>query len=329
MGQKIIPISLRLNKKKNWHSQWFADKIEYSSLFFFDFEIRKYFISLLNYKTFQLIKLNIFKTSKNINIYLYIHQIPPYNCRTLNFDKILIKLNAFYTKNHIKLFIHRIKITDISLVKKDMKKIFFLIQKTNRMNKNIKKILFIFTYAFYTKNINLISEYIKKSLTRKKTHKKIINSINRVLEVYFKIFSNILGYRLQIKGRVNGIKRKKKLVFQKGKIPLNSVKYDIKYNFNEFKTPSGICSIKFWVLFSPLKKRIIKVYQIPKNKPLFKQNKYVTYQTPQKNSLLYSRYKQPSFYKQREMKKKNKMKKEKEMKKENKKLYVIPKKNKV
>jgi len=60
------------------------------------------------------------------------------------------------------------------------------------------------------------------------------------------MFSNFKGYRLQFKGRLNGSKRKKKLVYQKGKIPLNTLKYDIKYHFNEFKTPSGICSIKFW-----------------------------------------------------------------------------------
>ena len=40
------------------------------------------------------------------------------------------------------------------------------------------------------------------------------------------------------------------MVFQKGKIPLNTFEYNIKYHFNEFKTPSGICSIKLWVFFN-------------------------------------------------------------------------------
>ncbi len=26
MGQKIIPISLRLKNRKNWHSQWIVEK---------------------------------------------------------------------------------------------------------------------------------------------------------------------------------------------------------------------------------------------------------------------------------------------------------------
>jgi ribosomal protein S3 len=45
------------------------------------------------------------------------------------------------------------------------------------------------------------------------------------------------------------------MVFQKGKIPLNTLKYDIQYHFNEFKTPSGICSIKLWVFFKPSNKK--------------------------------------------------------------------------
>jgi hypothetical protein len=41
-------------------------------------------------------------------------------------------------------------------------------------------------------------------------------------------------------------------MYQKGKVPLNSLNCNIKYHFTEFNTPSGICSIKFWVF---LKKR--------------------------------------------------------------------------
>ena len=43
MGQKIIPISLRLNKNQNWHSKWTVDTKEYGHLLHFDLEIRKYF----------------------------------------------------------------------------------------------------------------------------------------------------------------------------------------------------------------------------------------------------------------------------------------------
>ena len=112
--------------------------------------------------------------------------------------------------------------------------------------------IYNFSYALYTKNISIISQFIKQSLEKKKSHKKQIRLINNILQEFFKMFSNFLGYRLQFKGRLNGSKRKKKLVYQKGKIPLNTLKYDIKYHFNEFKTPSGVCSIKFWVFLKKI-----------------------------------------------------------------------------
>ncbi len=50
MGQKIIPISLRLKDKKNWHSQWIVDKKNYSEILHFDLEVRKYIETLFNNK---------------------------------------------------------------------------------------------------------------------------------------------------------------------------------------------------------------------------------------------------------------------------------------
>jgi ribosomal protein S3 len=91
--------------------------------------------------------------------------------------------------------------------------------------------IYSFSYALYTKNINIISNYIRETLQRKKSHKKFIVNINKTLEQFFQIFSNFLGYRLQFKGRLNGSKRKKKLVYQKGKIPLNTLKYNYIFQY--------------------------------------------------------------------------------------------------
>ena len=72
MGQKIIPISLRLNKNENWHTKWIVEKNEYSNLLHFDLEIRKYFENIFNYKNLKLIKLNTLKTIKKYK-YLYLY----------------------------------------------------------------------------------------------------------------------------------------------------------------------------------------------------------------------------------------------------------------
>jgi ribosomal protein S3 len=133
MGQKVIPISLRLNKNENWHSKWTVSKNEYSNLLHFDLEIRKYFENIFNYKNFKLIKLNIVKISKNINIYIYIHE----NQQSKNlksFNKIINHLNSYYKEHSIKIFIKKVKLKDLKLLKNNIGKIFRFIRKNNKIN---------------------------------------------------------------------------------------------------------------------------------------------------------------------------------------------------
>ena len=116
MGQKIIPISLRLNKNENWHSKWIVEKNEYSNLLHFDLEIRKYFENIFNHKNLKLIKLNTVKTSKNINIYIYVRQHSK-NFYRLPYNKIVNHLNLYYKNNNIKLFIKNVKLKDLKILK--------------------------------------------------------------------------------------------------------------------------------------------------------------------------------------------------------------------
>ena len=252
MGQKILPLSLRLQKKKNWTSNWIVSLTNYPTLLHFDLEIKKYFINICNYKNFKLIDIKIIKISTNIYIYVYIQKNSK-NFYQFALRKLITQLNIYYPKQNIKIFIKNIPFYEFWNLRKNLQKIFYKIKKRNRINKSFKKMIYNFSYAFYTKNISIITFYIKQNLERKKTHNKFIYKIDNLLQEFFKMFSNFIGYRLQFKGRLNKSKRKKKMVFQKGKIPLNTLKYDIQYHFNEFKTPSGICSIKLWVFFNPTK----------------------------------------------------------------------------
>jgi small subunit ribosomal protein S3 len=251
MGQKIIPISLRLNKRKNWESKWIVEKNEYSFLFYLDLEIRKYFLNLINNKEIELINLNIKKKSNNINIYIYLNHKRKsnriYSLKKKNSKRLINKLNLYYPNYYFKIFIIKVKINKNKKERKYFQKIFNNVKRRYRINFYNKQMIYSFTYAFFTKNINIILILIKKLLENKKIHKKLIKNINNILEIFFILFSNILGYKLQFKGRLNGYRRKKKIIYQKGKIPLNTLKFNIKYNFNEFKTPSGICSIKLWI----------------------------------------------------------------------------------
>ncbi|CAN5687523.1 30S ribosomal protein S3 [soil metagenome] len=47
MGQKVNPISMRLQLNKNWRSKWFADKRDYASFLTQDLNVRKLIIDKL------------------------------------------------------------------------------------------------------------------------------------------------------------------------------------------------------------------------------------------------------------------------------------------
>nr|YP_010886817.1 ribosomal protein S3 [Paralagenidium karlingii]WJH17927.1 ribosomal protein S3 [Paralagenidium karlingii] len=254
MGQKITPISFRLNKNENWNSHWIVEKNKYSNLLHLDLEIRKYFEKVFNFKKFKLAKLNILKSSKNIYIYVYFHKLCVKNYKT-SFSKLKKILNLYYKEHNIKLFIKRFRVRN-KKTKKKIKKMRALMNSLRNSQKNyhymnyhFKQFVFNFMFMYFSKNIEIFSNFIKQQLQRKKIQKKQMFHLNNNLEKFYRIFRDFLGYRLQFKGRLNKSRRKRKVVYQKGKMPLSTLKHNIQYSFNEFKTPSGICSIKLWLFF--------------------------------------------------------------------------------
>ena len=103
--------------------------------------------------------------------------------------------------------------------------------------------------AFYTQSAELISTYLVKNLQKNPKHRQYLQNIDKVLNKQFNIFDNCLGYKIELKGRVNGAARSRKISLKSGKAPLTTLKYKIKYDFKEILTPYGICSLKVWLFF--------------------------------------------------------------------------------
>lgn len=104
MGQKIIPISLRLKNKKNWHSQWIVEKKNYAEILHFDLELRTYVETLLNNKKISTLQIKINKISKNLYIYIFVHNT--FKKKILNNQSnILLYLNSYLeNKYNVKIF---------------------------------------------------------------------------------------------------------------------------------------------------------------------------------------------------------------------------------
>jgi len=173
MGQKIIPISLRLNKNKNWHSQWVVEKNNYAEILHFDLEVRKYIETILNKENIKVSKINVNKISKNLYIYVFL-QNSPFLKKTLKDKvKIISHLNAYLNhKYNIKLFILK---TNLNLIQyqKSISFIFKYLKKKQKINFKLKKVIHIFNFAIATGKMNMISKLIQQNLEKKKFIKVI------------------------------------------------------------------------------------------------------------------------------------------------------------
>ena len=263
MGQKILPISLRLKNKKNWHSQWIIDKKNYSEILHFDLEIRKYIETLFNNKKKAIAQIKINKISKNLYIYIFVNN---YFKREIlkKKIKILYYLNLFLKNQYnIKIFILKTHFK-LNKYQKNLRILIKYLKKKKKKNKKLLKFLSICQIAFNIGKMNMISKYICRTIKKKKIHKGYLNFINKILKEFYKMNSKILGYKLQVKGRLNKSKRKRKFIYQEGQVPLSTLKKNVQYTFDEFITKSGVCSIKIWFYLKDIK----KIKKLIKNKKI-------------------------------------------------------------
>ena len=269
MGQKIIPISLRLKNKKNWHSQWIVDNKNYAQILHFDLELRKYIETLFNNKKLSTLQIKVNKISKNLYIYVFIHQNLTKKIFKNKKINILTHLNNYLNNEYnVKIFILKSNFKVLQYRSNLRYYIYKYLKKKKKKKKDRKvlKFLNIFHIAFTLIKMNILSKYITRTIKKKKNNRGYLNFINRILKQYYKMNPKILGYKIQIKGRINGSKRKRKNTFQEGCIPLSTLNKDIKYTFDEFITKAGICSLRMWFYFKTLKKN----YQITKLKKINK-----------------------------------------------------------
>jgi hypothetical protein len=99
----------------------------------------------------------------------------------------------------------------------------------------------------------LLSKYIAKYfklLHRTRKINKFLLFLTRFVELTGSVSFNNLkvkGLKIQIKGRFNGAPRSKKRVFEKGRVPLQTVSSKINYSLTHINTSYGVFSVKVWI----------------------------------------------------------------------------------
>jgi len=310
MAQKVIPISFRLNKLKNWESSWISEKKDYSKFLHFDLELRKYVETLFtkNLNELYFNKVFIKQNSNTIYIYIYVYsgnyklnyllkrkkeeiekniqKIFPkelannFKLSLINTNQLIYKKKRnfkFYKKKRLtykqkyKLSLFKTKYFSKYFPKNQFPEVYENLNLTKfkfrRYKKRKKKKIFnfqimkitrILNAAIAVKNAEILSIFLERNLRKQKKHVMYVR--RNVITILSKIFEknkHFIGYRIQLKGRMNGKKRKQKASFQEGPIPLSKIDSDIKYSYKRALTRYGICSIKVWLVFNKKKKDVI------------------------------------------------------------------------
>lgn len=251
MGQKTIPQSLRLNYLKNWQSDWSLDKNNYAKLFYLEYTVRQYLQKFCKRNSLSIHKIKLIKNDQTLNLYLHFYDLK-------REENTLLKTFQPEFEGYVNRYLATLplalsaKVFIINATLGNLNIGYLFYQKFKNfplMALHFYSFVNLSYMAFYTQQAHLINGYLVQTLQKNPKHRQYLRNINKILYKQFRIFGNCLGYKIQFKGRVNGLQRSKTLVLKAGKAPLNTLNCHISYDFQEVVTPYGTCSLKTWLFY--------------------------------------------------------------------------------
>lgn len=87
---------------------------------------------------------------------------------------------------------------------------------------------------------------------------KLLTFITQSLKIFCQQRKEFLGFKFQLKGRLNRRNRTNKWTFQKGILPIQTYKTRVEYAYTEGFTRSGLIGIKLWFFYKKKFKKVLK-----------------------------------------------------------------------
>lgn len=247
MGQKTHPKGFRLVTTQKHLSNWYGNKILYSSLIEEDFFIRTkvndFFKDYLTISKVEISRITQEEEAKD-HVNITINALFP---RAKEMSK---KVNKYFSEstepNNSK------NLNTINNSKGNLKKFTSLLLK--RTIRNIIRFFQLKTKKNYYVNIKfiknpfedatLIGKYIADQLEKRVPFRRAVKqSIKKVQR------SNMKGIKVQVSGRLNGIDIARSEWKRDGRVPLHTLRAKIDYAYERAETIYGVIGIKVW-LFS-------------------------------------------------------------------------------
>lgn len=206
---------------------------------------------------------NVSKTSKTENLelgkapvkkYKIINFYPNPNTRII--ETFIIKFIEGVTllksnQNNIIVNLHCIN-NNINLNYKQqqsLKKKLLLLQRFKNTDIFKESIEVLFLTVSRLNSAKLLSEFIKLQLKKIKRQKFLINFLKKTLTLFLNSnFSKVIGIKIKIKGRINGVPRAKHKTISIGNLGTQTINSKMDYSESTVHNSNGSYGIKVWII---------------------------------------------------------------------------------
>ena len=241
MGQKVHPLGFRMGLNNTYRSNWFVRTNFYSSVLFQDYLIRQ---SILQY--FDTI--NISKNKKILSDSINVTDI----IISRKFDQVYVSI--FVASLNKSLYSNSSSNSDLNstvgsmiivdkLQKSLVKRLVTLFKNNNNFVDSSKLVITIKE----TNNVNTNAVFIAKCLIDDLENRvPFRRALKSVIDITQKQ-KDLLGIKIKVSGRLNGIEMARSEWVRKGRIPLQTITANIEYYNDVAQTKYGLLGVKVWI----------------------------------------------------------------------------------
>ena len=250
---------------------------------------------------------NISKKSNVQKLFLLKNKNP---LKTKTIHKIFLKKDLKISLQNVKKFLSAITNSKINLIfinSLSFCQFYYHTQKKKKLQKNINERFniwplqrFLFNRYKYSAifikdfiHLSFISVLIKnpqilvnfigyqfKHLPKNRKQLKLLSFITQTIKILCEQRKEIIGFKLQIKGRLNRRNRTKAYNFKKGRLPIQTTTTRVEYGYSEGFTRSGLIGIKLWIFYdkifkNKLRKKFLEFFLYSKYKLNFNYNLFI------------------------------------------------------
>ena len=270
MGQKVNPISLRIDLNRSQDSLWYADSLQYKKIITQELQMRQY-------QEKSLRSSNYFKSreyfemrpkSKVLTSFFLIPDVQSPFFSNIKDDLLkpsskantLIHSNLSFKIDNRKDFLKQAVLSKLNTLEKniDRKTLTFMIKSyvndqeipafTTQFQKTEKFRFVRLPASELFCSAHFIAHELVTKLESRQSWRECIKSIERIL-VKIKEKSKIRGIKIQCSGRIGGVEIAQKDSISYGQTSLQSFAARVDYAQQDAHTPSGILGIQVWLCY--------------------------------------------------------------------------------